>query len=159
VELALLLPDDVRAERAIGRDPIPFLADALGQVEHDRDRQAVVLPRQSHQRLAGGLLDVRRVDDGEAPRRQALRRDQVQHLEGVGRSRLVVLVVGHEAAAEVGREDLGRLEVLAREGRLPAARRADEHDERELGDGDLHRSKTAICVGGPCDGSSAPTGT
>ena len=37
-----------------------------------------------------------------------------------------------EAAAEVGREDLGRLEVLAREGRLAGARRADQHDERQL---------------------------
>ena len=65
---------------------------------------------------------------------------------------LVVLVVGDEAAAEVGRDHLGRREVLARERALARARRADQHDEAGIGEVDPHRLNTAICVGGPTSG-------
>ena len=44
---------------------------------------------------------------------------------------------------------------LRGEGRLARAGRADQHDEREVGDrSDLHRVKTAIWVGAPSAGSS-----
>ena len=42
-------------------------------------------------------------------------------------------VVPHEPPAVVGREHLGRLEVLASERRLTGARGTDEHYERVLG--------------------------
>jgi hypothetical protein len=38
-----LLPDHVRAEVAVRPLPVALVAELLGQVEHDRDRQAVVL--------------------------------------------------------------------------------------------------------------------
>ena len=49
----------------------------------------------------------------------------------------------HEPAAGVGREDLGRLEVLAGERGLARARGADQDDEGQLGDGDLHAGDPA----------------
>ena len=99
-------------------------------------------------------LDVRRVDDRQPARGQPLARDEVERPRRRRSSRLVVLVVRDERPAEVGREHLGRPEVLARERRLARARRADEHDQREVGNLELRRcaprqrSNTAICVGG-----------
>jgi hypothetical protein len=99
----------------------------------------VVLARQRHERPAGRGLHVGRIDHGHPSRHEALARDEVQDLEGVVGRRLVVLVVGDQATADVGRHDLGRLEVAGRERRLARARRADERDEREVGDRDPHR--------------------
>ena len=111
----------------------------------------------------------------------------MQDVEGVAAGALVVLVVGDEAAAEVGGDDLGRLEVPAGEGGLAGAGGADEDDEGQVGDGQraqrCRRScglspscrwssaspvgvsvsvalgvNTAIWVGGPTSGSSGPDG-
>ena len=103
---------------------------ALGQVEHDRDRQHVVLAGQRDQRLAGLGLHVGGVDDGQPPARQPLAGDEVQHLERVVGRGLVVLVVGDQAAAEVGREHLGRRKCLRAnvdlpEPEAPTGRRGD----------------------------------
>lgn len=119
----------------------------------------MVLARQRDKRLPRLGLDVGGVNNGELARREALRRDQVQHLERVFGGCLVVLVVADEPAADVGREHLRRLEVLPGEGRFPGTGRTDEHDERELGEIDLHRSNTAIWVGEPTTASSGPTPT
>lgn len=72
------------------------------------------------QRGPGGLLDVRGVDDGEQATTKAGPDDVVQDVERVGRGGLVVLVVGHQPAAEVTGDNLGGLEVGAGERRLPA---------------------------------------
>ena len=145
-------------------------ADALRHVEHDRGRQHVVVARQRDQRAARVDLHVGRVHDGQPARRQALADDEVEQLERVGGRGLVVLVVGDQAPAEVGRDHLGRLEPLARERRLARAADADEDDEAQLGHpklghavtpggrGPRDLSKTAIWVGGPTSGSSPPTG-
>ena len=73
-QLRLLLADDVGAEVAVVREPVALLADRLGQVQHDGDRQAVVLPGQLDQRLAGLGLDVGGVDDRQPPQGQPLAR-------------------------------------------------------------------------------------
>ena len=93
-------------------------------------------------------LHVGRVDHGQTSGREALARDEVQHLEGVIGRRLVALVVGDQAAADVGRDDLGRQEVARRERRLARARHADEGDERQVGDRDPHRGTGSMCVRG-----------
>ena len=76
-----------------GRGPVPLVADPLGQVEHDGHRQAVILPGQLDQRLAGLGLDVGGVDDRQPPQGQPLAGDEPEHLEGVLGDGLVVLVV------------------------------------------------------------------
>jgi hypothetical protein len=163
-QIACLVADDVGAEVAVGTIAVSVVADALGQVEHDRDRQEVVLTRERDERSPVLALDACRVDYGESARGHALGGDEVEKLEGIGRSRLVVRVVGDEAAAEVRRDHLRRPEVLRRERRLAGARGADEDDERELWNFELagsishRRSKIPIWVGAPTVPSSGPTG-
>ena len=166
----------------VGAGRVALGAHLLGHVEHDGDGQHVVLLGQVDQLAAGVRLHAGRVDDGAAAGGQALARDVVQDVEGVLGGALVVLVVGDQAAAEVGGDDLGRLEVPAGEGGLAGAGGADEHDEGQVGDGQRTRPccrtwvsvmppsppssfvvrdrvNTAIWVGGPTSGSSGPTGT
>ena len=108
-QLRLLVADDVRAEVPVGSPAVALLAELLGQVEHDGHRQAVVLPGQLHQRLAGLGLDVGGVDHREPPQGQPLGGDEVEHLEGVVRDRLVVLVVAdHPPAGVRGEDSVGR---------------------------------------------------
>ena len=122
----------------VGPAPVPLLADPLGQVEHDGHRQAVVLPGQLDQRLAGLGLDVGGVDHRQPPQGQPLAGDEVQHLEGILRDGLIVLVVADHPPAGVRREDLGRQEVLAGERALARPAGADQDDEGELGDLERH---------------------
>ncbi len=75
------------------REPIAFVTELLGHVQHDGDRQTVVLPSQFDERLARFRLHVRGVDDRQPAQRQPLGRDEVQHREGVVRDGLVVLFV------------------------------------------------------------------
>ena len=67
-----------------------------------------------------------------------------------------------QSAAEVRGNDLGRLEVRARERRLARSGHADQQDQAQLGDAQLgHGSafvNTASWVGGPASGCSGPTG-
>jgi hypothetical protein len=111
----------------------------------------VLLARERDQRPARLRLHVRRVDDGETGARQAPARHLVQQRERVAGGGQVRLVVADERAEAVGGQHLRRPEMAPREG-------ADEDDERQLGDRDLHRWNTAICVGGPTSGSTSPTG-
>ena len=129
LQVAVLAPDDVAAEVTVGTGRGALDRYRLGHVEHDGVDQRVVAAGQGHERGAGLGLDVGGVHDGEQATTQPGAGQVVQHLEGVGRGRLVVLVVGDQGAAEVARDHLGGLEVLSREGRLPAAGHADEHHE------------------------------
>ena len=133
MQLAPLIADDVRTEVAVRPRSIAFVADALGQIQDDGHRQDVVFARKRDERLARLGLDVGRVDDGELPTRQPSRRHEVQGGKGVVGRRLVVLVVRHERAEAIRRHHLGRLEVLAGERRLAAPGRADQDDQRQLG--------------------------
>ena len=99
---ALLVSDHVRSELAIGPVAVAFRGQVLRHVEHDRHGERVVLPRDLHEATPAFRLYVRRVDDREAGGGEALGGDVVQHVEGVRRRRLVSLVVGHDAAEEVG---------------------------------------------------------
>ena len=162
----LLPPDHVRAEVAVWPLRVAGRADGRRQVEDDRDRQHVVLAGELDQRQPRLRLHAGRVHDGQPAGRQPLARDVVQHVERVRGGRLVALVVGHQAAAEVRGDHLGRLEVLAGERRLARSRDTDKHHERQLGDGKLPahaappappaRVNTASCVGDPAVGDSRP---
>ena len=101
-QLARLVPDDVRPEVAVGPRAIAVLTESLGKVEHDRDRQEMMLSRETDERLACLRLDIRRVDDGEPASSHPLSRDVMEQLEGVVGRVLSVLVVRDQTAAEVG---------------------------------------------------------
>ena len=160
-QLVALARDDVIAEGAVGPGGVAVQADALGQVEHDRDRQHVVRAGERDEGPARIGLHVRRVDDCQAAGVQSLAGDVVQHVEGRRGRRLVVLVIRHQAAAEVAGEHLEAAEVLPRERRLARAAGADQAHQGQLGDRQLGHDvllKTAIWVGGPTSMSSSPTG-
>ena len=76
--------------------------------------------------------------DRQPPQGQPLAGDEVQHLEGVLRDGLVVLVVADHPPAGVRREDLGRQEVPAGERALARAAGADQDDEGQFGNRDVH---------------------
>ncbi len=152
-QFAPVAGDDAAVDaRAVGAGGVPLGADLLGQVEDDGDGQHVVAARQVDQLTAALALDAGGVDDGEPAGGEPLAGDVVEHVEGVGAGALVVLVVGDQAAAEVGGEHLGRLEVACREGRLAGAGGADQHHQREVGDGQFERP------GGGSRGSGIGTG-
>lgn len=135
-QLLALADHHAGAEVAVGPGGVALDGHLLGHVEHDRVAQHVVLPGQVEEAPAGRVLDVGGVDHGEQAPGQPHADDVVQQVECRGRGRLVVLVVGDQAAAEVGGDDLRGLEVLPGERRLAAARDADEHHQRELRNAD-----------------------
>ena len=128
-ELRPLLPDDVRPEAAILSATIPIFADPLGQVEHQGDRKAVIFPGELHQRFASFGLDVGGVHDGQMSQAQPFSCDEMQQLERLVRRCLVVLLIADHPPASIRRKDLRGPEVLAGEGALARATRADEDHE------------------------------
>ncbi len=137
-QLPLLTLDHMCSElRPVGAQRVAFGADLRRDVQHDSDRQYVVLPCQLHQLASRGGLDVGRVDHGEPPGREPLRGDVVQHVEGVGAGRLVVGVVADHAPAGVGGKHLGGQEVPGGEAGLARAGGADQDHQRQVGDGEL----------------------
>ena len=136
-ELRALPADHVRPEGPIGTAGVALLAEPLGDVQHDRDRQHVMASRQFHQGLASMSLDVRGIDHGDPAEAEANPGDVMQHVERLRRHRLVVVVVRHQGPTEVGAEDLGGREMPGGERRLARAAEAYEHDQGERGQADL----------------------
>src|SRR5262249_10383131 len=131
------------------------------QIQHQRHRDHVILARQCDQRLACLHLHVGSVDDGQLSGRKPFRSDKVQDLESFFGCSLVVLVIRHQGAAEVGRKHFSGAEVFVGKRRLAAAGWTDEYDERQFWDRNSLQSvfsKMAICVGAPTALSSGPTG-
>ena len=152
-----LVADDMRAEGAVGAALVAGAADLLAGVHDDGHGQGMPTPR--HLQQPGAVLgaDIGRVDHGEAPGLEPQVQDGVDEAECLGRGPLVVLVVGDEPAADVGRDDLGRLEMPPGKGRLAGARRTDQQHQGKFGDGDPHRVNTASWVGAPSSACSSPT--
>jgi hypothetical protein len=123
-ELGSLAPDHVLAEVAVRAAGVARRADLAGKVEHDGDREQVVVADDLRQGLARLALDVGGVDDGQPPAAQAPADDLVQDGERVLAGALVVRVVGHQAAAEVRGDHLGGREMPRGERALAGARGA-----------------------------------
>lgn len=158
-QLRLLIADDMGTKVPIAPAGVAVLADPLVQIQHDRHGQDVVLPGQFHERLAGLRLNVGGIDHRESAQGEPLPGDEPEHLEGVLRDGLVVLVVGDHPPAGIGRDHLGGSKMPAGERALSRAAGTDEDDEAQLGDLDRHALtlvKTAICVGGPSASTSGP---
>ena len=159
-ERADLAPDRVRRHGAIDARPVALQADPFGHVEDDRHRDHVTVLGDAHQRPPGVGIDVRGVDDGQPPQPQPQAGHVVESVERLDRDGHVVLVIADQGAEGVGGQHLRGAEMPRRERRFARAARADQHHQRELGNGDLrHRQNTAIWVGGPTSGSASPTGS
>src|SRR5262249_22307696 len=135
------------AEPSIRSRAVSFRAQTLRHVEHDRDRNDVIATRELDQWPPSFGLYVGRVHYRQQPRLESLRRDEVKHLERRRRPQLIGLVVRDETAAEIRRDRLEWLEVLARERGLPTPGCANEHDERQVRDGDRARWRLLLDLG------------
>src|SRR4051794_12900206 len=113
-QLAALIANDVITEVAVRATRIAVPAGALREIEHESNRQTVEFSGKGDQRLPRFRLHICGVDNRELPGSKALPGDEVQNLEGIVRSGLVVFVVRHEPAAEVTRDHLRRLEERSR---------------------------------------------
>ena len=138
-QLLRLIAHDVRPEVAVRRVAVPLVAELLRQVEHDRDRQDVILARQLDQRLARLRLHVGGVDH-----RQLARASRFAAMK-CSTSKASLVAAWSFSSSETrprqkseDRTSVG-LKVLPREVDLPRAGGADQHHQRELGNRDLHR--------------------
>jgi hypothetical protein len=113
-----LIADDVAAEIAVGTGLVPIAANSLLQIEDDCNRKAMILARESYQRLPRFGLNIGRVDHGQAAGGKPFAGNELKHLESIFGGRLVVLVVADQPAAEIGRQHLGRFEMTASKGRF-----------------------------------------
>ena len=161
-ELGGLPPDRAVAEGPVGAEAVAFDRHLDSHVEHDRHRQHVVVAGQLDQRLPGRAGDAGGVHHGQQAAVEPLAGDVVQHLEGVGGSRLVVLVTADQGAAEVGAEHLVGAEGAGGERGLARAGDPDQDHQAEGrnsegGHAGSRRLKRASWVGGPSSGSGSPT--
>ena len=63
-QLRRLLPNHVTAEIAVGPLAVTGLTHILGKIEHQRDRQKMVLAREIDERLTRTRLDIGGIDYG-----------------------------------------------------------------------------------------------
>jgi hypothetical protein len=169
-QVAALAGDHVVAEVAVGAGPVAQAGHGLGHVQDDGGGQHVVGLGHGQEFGAGLALHVGGVHHGQQAAAQPDVHDGVQQGEGVRAGGLVVLVVADQAAAVVGGDDLGGLEVPGGEGGLARAGHADQHHESHGGHAEdprggvrsgligAHRVNTPIWVGEPVAGSWGPTG-
>ena len=61
---------------------IPFVADLLGNVEHNGDRQDMVLARNPHKLPAVFRANIGGVDNGQTSQSQTMVQDGVQQFKG-----------------------------------------------------------------------------
>jgi hypothetical protein len=119
VELASLIPNDVVSEIPVRPASVPLSANPLGHIQNERDWNAMELARELHEGFPRLHLHIRRIHHREPPGLQPLCGDEPQDLECSAGRCLIVLVVRHESAAVVRRQDLRRQKMPARKRRLP----------------------------------------
>jgi heat-inducible transcriptional repressor len=118
------------AEVVIEGQALLFDKPEFGDPERLRELLLALEARERlEQRLAVLRAHVRRVHDRQATGGQPLGGHEVQDLEGLFRGVLRRLVVRHQAATEIRREDLGTPEVLQGKRRLAGPGRTDQHDQ------------------------------
>jgi hypothetical protein len=133
-----LVTDNVRAEGPVVPVPVSFLTAPFGHVQHDRHGQTMVLTSQLDERLAGFGLDIGGIDDRELSQDKPLAGNESKHIEGIFGDSLVVLIVTDHSPASIRREDFGRQEMFLDERALARATGADQDDETEFGDLNIH---------------------
>jgi hypothetical protein len=138
VELGPLPHDDLGGRVAVGARLPPRLAHGGREVEHHGAHRQVRPPGEGEQRRPRVGAHVGRVDHGEPRPLEAQPGHEVHHAERGGRGRLVVLAVAHHRPRRVGRHDLRRPEVPARERALAAARRDRRGGRERVGDLEAH---------------------
>jgi hypothetical protein len=91
---------------------IPVLAKPLRQIEDNCDREDMVFARQLDEPFARLRLHIGGIDHSQLAAGESFADDRVEQVECVSRRRLVVFVVGDQASAEVGGNNLRRQKML-----------------------------------------------
>ncbi len=138
-------------------------ADFRVYIQDQGDRQGMVFPCQRHQTGPVFPLDRRCIDDSQQAPFEPQPGGVGQKVEGIGRCRLIRFVIRNQRAAVVGRHDLGFQEMFPGKAGLARARRPDQNDQGEVGNGNRRHcsaplSKIAICDGPPSASSTGPNG-
>jgi hypothetical protein len=97
-----LAADDVGPELTFRSRRVSLMADAFRKVEHDCNRQRVVLTRDVDQMFPSAGLDIRSVDHRQLPALEPFASDVMQKIESIVRGRLIVLIIRNQATTEVG---------------------------------------------------------
>ena len=99
---------------AAGPLPVSVLAQGFREVEYDRDRDDMVLPRQPNQSAAVFLPHVGGVYHNQFSQCEAFSGNEVEKLKRIRGDRLVVLVVGQHRSARIRGQDFRRPEMVQR---------------------------------------------
>jgi hypothetical protein len=101
-----LVANDVRTKIAVGSRCVSIVANFLGGIDNDCNRETVMFAGELHQWLTVLGPDVGRVDDGQQASRQAFASQVVQDFKSIARRFLVVLIIGDPATERIGGENL-----------------------------------------------------
>src|SRR3954463_6981829 len=101
-QLLRLVSNHVRTKLPVWSVLVTLMAELLGQVKHDRNRQNMEFASESDQRLTCLRLNVCGINYREASCGKPFTRDEMQHLERLFRGSLGVLVVRYKPTTEVG---------------------------------------------------------
>ena len=133
-----LLCDDAMGKVAVWAVFVALAAEALGHVEDDGDGEDVMFFSQCDEGFARAFLYAGGVDNGEFVIGEAFGGYVVEGFKRLFCDGLVGFVVAEESAEVVGGEDFGRFEVSFGECGFARARYADEDDEGDFGECDVH---------------------
>src|SRR6266567_2929045 len=111
MQLLGLLPNDMRTKVAVRPPLVPVVSDPLRQVQDNGHGQTMKLACDFHKWLARLRLDIRCIRNCQSSRREPLAGDKMEQIKSVLRRRLAILVIGHQPAAIIRRENLRWLEM------------------------------------------------
>ena len=126
LKLQVLVPQNVATEVAVRTTGVAFRADVLRKIEDDGSRENVVFLGQLEEGFARLGLYVGGVDHREQAVLQPFPYGEIEQIEGVRGSALVVFVVGDPGPAGIGRDGFVGPEMLPGKGALSGPGRADE---------------------------------
>ena len=133
-----LLRDNAMFKVAVWAMFVALAAEVFGYVENYGDGEDVMLFGQCDERFAGTFLYAGGVDNGEFVIGEAFGGHVVEGFKCLFCDGLIGFVVADESAEVVGGQDFGRFEVGSGECGFARARYADEDDECDFGDCDVH---------------------
>ncbi len=157
----------VRAEGPVRAALVAGVTDVGVDIEDEGDREGVMPAGKRNKAGAIGTLDTGCVDDGELAALEAQAGPVMQQVEGVRCRVLAGLIIGDQSTALIGRDDFRFQKMFPRKARFAGAGRADQDNEREIGNCNLHApaspdtissggEKTAIWEGAPWVASTGP---
>ena len=131
-QVTVLALQHLYSEIAVSALPVPLLHLSQRKIQNDGSTQRMVAARQLHEPGTILRLHIRRIDHSEQASFQTLADDRLQQLKSRRRRRLVIRIVGNNAATGIRGYDFKRAEVSCRKSRLSSTGDTDQHDQAEV---------------------------